>query len=58
MIETTEDIGTLMEVPKSQQLDVDDPSFEDANVDEFADLSSVPDGEVVVLSTAHLDEED
>jgi hypothetical protein len=28
------------------------------NDDEFTDLSTVPDGEVVALSTADLDEED
>lgn len=52
----SQDIGDLLEVPKAQRLDVDDASFEDANEDEFADLSSVPDGELVTLSTASLDD--
>jgi hypothetical protein len=52
------DTGVLLEVPKSQQLEEDDPAYEDDNEDQFTDLSGVPDGEVVTLSTAHLDEED
>jgi hypothetical protein len=52
------DTGVLLEVPKSQQLDEDDPAYEDDNEDQFTDLSGVPDGEVVTLSTADLDEED
>ncbi len=52
------DIGDLLEVPKAQRLEVDDPSFEDANDDEFTSLSWVPDGEFVTLSTASLDDEE
>lgn len=52
------DTGTLLEVPPSEQLEVDNPEFEDANEDEYFDVSDVPDGEIVVLSTASLDEEE
>jgi hypothetical protein len=51
------DIGDVLEVPRDQRLAIDDHLPSEVNDDEFADLSSVPDGEVVVLSTAHLDEE-
>jgi hypothetical protein len=50
------DIGTLLEVPEGQRLEVDDPAQEDPNDDEGGDVSDVPDGEVVRLSTADLDE--
>lgn len=46
-----EDIGTILEVPEDQRLDVD-PDDEPANEDEGVDMSQVPDGEVVKLSTA------
>jgi hypothetical protein len=52
------DTGTLLEVPESAQKDYDDFLEEEVNEDEFVDYSDVPDGDVVELSTANLDEED
>lgn len=49
------DTGDLLEVSKEERLSEDDPAHEDPNTDEFADLSSVPDGEVIYLSTAKRD---
>lgn len=50
MTDTGVDIGTLLEVPEGQRLDVDDVRLDEMNEDEYADLSSVPDGQVVVLT--------
>lgn len=50
------DTGDLLEVPEDQRLDVDDHLPEEDNVDQFADVSDVPDGEYVELSTASEDE--
>lgn len=51
-----QDTGDFLEVPEDQRYDIDDPDHEDANEDEFADLSHIPDGDYVVLSTASDDE--
>lgn len=50
------DTGDLLEVPEDQRLDVDDHLPEEDNVDQFADVSDVPDGEYVELSTSSEDE--
>lgn len=50
------DTGELLEVPEDQRLDEDDYLPEEDNEDAFADLSSVPDGKYVKLSTASDDE--
>lgn len=52
------DIGDVLEVPEDQRLDIDDYPDDEVNADEFTDLSDVPEGEPVDLSTASLDEED
>lgn len=54
-----EDIGDILHVPEDQRLDVDDTPDNEVNEDEFqTDFSDVPDGEVVELSTAHLDDDE
>lgn len=52
------DIGDLLEVPEDQRLERDDDIASERNDDEWSDLSSVPDGVPVTLSTADLDDED
>lgn len=52
------DTGTFLDVPEGDRLDYDDVEFEDPNEDEGWDMSNVPDGEIVELSTAFLDEEE
>ena len=55
-----QDTGDFLEVPEDQQLEEDDYVPEEDNRDEFEDLSSVPAGAYVVLSTAgdEADDED
>ena len=50
------DIGDYLEVPEDQRAAVDDHPVEEVNLDEFTDLSGVPEGEYVELSTAGDDE--
>ena len=51
-----QDIGDFLEVPEDQRYEVDEADPEQENEDQFADLSHVPDGDYVVLSTASDDE--
>lgn len=55
MSEDEQDIGTILEVPEDQRLDVD-PDDEEPNEDEGHDVSQVPDGEIYKLSTAEEDD--
>lgn len=50
------DTGEVLEVPENERLDHDVYFPEEDNEDAFADLSNVPDGEYVELSTASQDE--
>lgn len=50
------DTGDLLAVPREERLDHDDHLPEEDNVDQFADVSDVPDGQYVQLSTASDDE--
>jgi hypothetical protein len=50
------DTGELLAVPPEERLEVDDHLPSEDNEDQFADVSGVPDGEYVELSTASEDE--
>lgn len=50
------DTGDLLAVSREERLDHDDYLPEEDNIDQFADVSDVPDGEYVELSTASDDE--
>ena len=54
--ESNTDIGTILEVPEDQRLDVDpNPEY---NADAGFDVNVVPNGEYVDLSTSGEDEDD
>lgn len=56
--EQPQDIGDVLEVPEDQRLDEDpgDEPNDDEGIDLFKLEATVPDGDVVRLSTADLDE--
>lgn len=59
MSEVPQDTGDLLEVPVKDRLEEDDFVLEEVNEDEHrTDFTDVPDGNVVTLSTAYLDDDE